>query len=120
MAQTIPPSLEQELQKFENLRRNHETLQMMIQTMQQELNEVKATLEELGKQPDDVVTYKSVGQVMFKIEKGTIVEELTDREKTLEIALASKKKQLESLTEKLKEQQTKIQVELSKHNLRVQ
>ncbi len=120
MAQALPPSLEQELQKFENLRRTHESLQMMIQTMQQNLNEVRATLEELRKQPDDVVTYKTVGQVMFRVDKVQIVEELEDREKTLEISLASKKKQLDTLTEKLKEQQSKIQIELSKHNIRVQ
>ena len=52
MAQTIPPALEQELQKFDTMRRNLETLQTMAQTMQSELSETKATLEELKKQPE--------------------------------------------------------------------
>ena len=119
MAQSIPPALEQELQKFDTMRRNHETLQMMSQTMQQDLGEVKATLEELKKQPDEVVTYKSVGQVMFRVEKPALVEELEDREKTLDMRLASTRKQLQTLTEKLQELQNKLQVELSKHNLRL-
>ncbi len=120
MAQNIPPALEQELQKFDTMRKNHETLSTMVQAIQTELSEINATLEELKKQPDDVVTYKAVGQVMFKIDKPIIVEQLDDRQKTLEMRLASNKKQLESLTQKLQELQNKIQIELSKQNLRLQ
>ncbi len=120
MAQTIPPALEQELQKFDTMRRNYETLQAMLQTMQSELSETRATLDELKKQPDDVTTYKTVGQVMFRIDKAKVVEELTDREKTLEMRIASTTRQIQTLAEKLKELQDKLQVELSKHNLRLQ
>jgi prefoldin beta subunit len=120
MAQKIPPALEQELQKFDTMRRNHETLTAMSQALQSELSEVKATLEELKKQADDVVTYKAVGQVMFKVEKPALVDELDDKQKTLEMRLASTKKQLDTLTEKLQELQNKIQLELSKQNLRLQ
>ena len=120
MAQNIPPALEAELQKFDTMRRNHETLTSMAQALQTELTEVKGTLEELNKQPDDTVTYKAVGQVMFKVDKPTLSADLDDRQKALEIRLASTKKQVESLTEKLTDLQTKIQMELSKQNLRLQ
>ncbi|MHA1944397.1 MAG: prefoldin subunit beta [Candidatus Thorarchaeota archaeon] len=120
MAQNIPPALEQELQKFDTMRRNHETLTAMSQTLQAELTEVKGTLEELKKQADDTVTYKAVGQVMFKVEQPAVVEELEDREKTIEMRLASTTKQTEKLAEQLKELQTKIELELSKRNLRLQ
>ena len=120
MAQAIPPALEQELQKFDTMRKNLETLQSMAQTMQSELVETKATLDQLREQPDDTPTYKAVGQVMFKVEKPKLVEDLEDREKTLDMRLASTKKQIETLSEKLTELQNKLQVELSKHNLRLQ
>lgn len=120
MAQTIPPALEQELQKFDTMRRNHESLLVMIQTMDTQLKETKSTLEELKKQADDTETYKSVGQVMFKVEMPKLVEELEDREKTLEMRLASTKKQYEKSSASLKELQDKVQIELSKHNLRLQ
>jgi prefoldin beta subunit len=120
MAQTIPPALEQELQKFDTMRRNHETLVAMAQTLQAELTEVKGTLEELKKQSDDTVTYKAVGQVMFKVEKPAVEEELEDRQKTIEMRLASTSKQTEKLAEQLKELQSKIEIELSKRNLRLQ
>jgi prefoldin beta subunit len=120
MAQTIPPTLEQEIQKFNDMRRTHESLTMRSQTLQSELTDVKTTLEELRKQPDDTVTYKAVGQVMFKAEKPAVVEELEDREKTIEMRLASTAKQTEKLEKQLKELQTKIELELSKRNLRLQ
>ena len=120
MAQTLPPALEQELQKFDTMRRNLETLQSMAQTMQSDLSETKATLEELKEHPDETPTYKAVGQVMFKVDKPKLVEDLQDREKTLEVRLASTKKQIQSLTEKLTELQNKIQLELGKHNLKLQ
>ena len=120
MAQNIPPALEAELQKFDTMRRNHETLTSMTQALQTELSEVNGTLEELKKQPDDTLTYKAVGQVMFKVEKAKLSADLDDRQKTLEMRLASTKKQLDGLTEKLQELQNKIQIELSKQNLRIQ
>ena len=120
MAQRIPPALEQELQKYDSMRRNHETMLAMAQTMQSELSEVKATVEELRKQPDDVVTYKTVGQVMFRVDKVKLVEELDDKEKTLEMRLASTTKQVEKLGTQLQELQTKIELELSKRDLKVQ
>ena len=120
MAQSIPPALEAELQKFDTMRRNHETLTTMSQALQTELTEVRGTLEELKKQPDDTVTYKAVGQVMFKVDKPQLSADLEDKQKTLEMRIASTKKQLDSLTEKLQELQNKIQMELSKQNLRLQ
>jgi prefoldin beta subunit len=120
MAQNIPPALEQELKKLDVMRRNFDTLQMMTQSLQQDFGEVKATLEELRKQPDDIVTYKTVGAVMFKVDKPGLVEELDDRQKTLEMQLASTTKKAQDLSEKLKELQNKIQIELGKLNMRLQ
>ncbi len=120
MAQTLPPALEQDLRKFDTMQRNYETMAAQSQTWQMELNQVKATLEELNKQPDDVVTYKNVGQILFKVDKPSTVKELGDREEVLEKTLNSMKKKVESLAASLKELQEKIQLELSKHNLRLQ
>ncbi|MHA2084265.1 MAG: hypothetical protein ACXABD_10955 [Candidatus Thorarchaeota archaeon] len=60
MAQRIPPALEEEIRKLDNMQRQYQSFQVMAQTLQNELNEVKATLEELRKESDDTVTYKTV------------------------------------------------------------
>ncbi|MEM2142331.1 MAG: prefoldin subunit [Candidatus Thorarchaeota archaeon] len=120
MAQKLPPALEQELERYEGLRRENETLQLTIQALQSELSELSMTLEQLRKQPDDTVTYKIVGSVMFRVPKPKLVEELEDREKTLQMRVSSYSRKLESSSQKLKELQEKIQIELGKHNLRLQ
>ncbi|MGQ4870675.1 MAG: prefoldin subunit beta [Candidatus Thorarchaeota archaeon] len=114
MAQQIPPELEQELMRYDNLRRQYETLQVAVQSMKTELTEISTTLEELGKTPDDTVTYKIVGQVMFRVDRSKLIEDLEDRKRTTEIGLESYKKKLEASAEKLRELQTKIQGELGK------
>lgn len=120
MAQSIPPALQHDLQNFESLRQNHESLLAFKQTIQSELNEVRATLDELRKQPDDVITYKSVGQVMFKVDKVKLVEELDDREKTLQMKFDSTSSQIEKMSKKLNDLKTKIELELSKRELKLQ
>jgi prefoldin beta subunit len=120
MAQRIPPALEQEIQRFDVLRRENEALQMTVESLQTEVTELTTTLEELQKQPDDTTTYKNVGSIMFRVEKPKLAEELEDRKRTKELRLASMSKRLGSSTEKLKELQAKIQIELGKHDLKLQ
>lgn len=114
MAQSIPPALQDDLRRFENLRQQHETLVAYKQTIQNELVELRATLEELRKQPEDIVTYKSVGQVMFRVDKTKLVEELDDREKTLQMKSESTNSQIEKLTKKLSDLEAKIKIEIAK------
>ncbi len=120
MAQQIPPGLEEKIKQYESLRRRHEALQVMIQRLQSELNELEATLEELGKQPDDAVTYKTVGQVMFRVGKKKLVDEMNGRKGTIKESLDNYSSRLESTTGKLQELQSNIQIELGAQNLRVQ
>ncbi|MHA2193131.1 MAG: hypothetical protein ACXAAR_06845 [Candidatus Thorarchaeota archaeon] len=47
MAQQIPPEIEHEIMKLENMRRQFEQLMAAIQTRQSELRESEVTLDEL-------------------------------------------------------------------------
>jgi prefoldin beta subunit len=120
MAQTIPPALEHEIKEYEAKRQSHESLIVMIQTMETQLRETTITLEELQKQPNDTITYKSVGQVMFKVELPKLLEDMEELKAKLERNITSYKKKYEESSTKLQELQNKLQVELSKHNLRLQ
>ncbi len=120
MAQNIPPELEQDLRKFENLRRQQEAFTNMVETYQERVKQLNETLENLTKQPDDTVTYKAVGQVMFRVEKPAMVDELDAEVKGLEKSVVQAEKKLETLNPELEELQKTIQLELSKRNLRIQ
>ncbi|MFW9805594.1 MAG: prefoldin subunit [Candidatus Thorarchaeota archaeon] len=120
MAQNIPPELEKDLRKYDNLRRQQEAFANMVETYKERVKQIKETLDNLKKQPDDVVTYKAVGQVMFRVEKPSMVEELEADAKGLERSIEQAEKKLETLTPELTELQNSIQLELSKRNLRLQ
>ena len=120
MAQNIPPELENELRKFENLRRQQEGFSNMVQSYKERVTQINETLEQLKKQPDDTVTYKGVGQVMFRVEKPAMVEELETEAEGLGKSIEQAEKKLETLTPELAELQKTIQLELSKRNLRIQ
>ncbi|MCF2137415.1 MAG: prefoldin subunit beta [Candidatus Thorarchaeota archaeon] len=117
MAQQLPPELQQELMKFDNIRRQHDALQGVLQQMKSELTELKGTLEELSKLPDDTVTYRIVGQVMFKVEKPKLVDDLEDKRRTTELSLESYTKRAESMAESIREMSAKLQTEFAKYGI---
>jgi prefoldin beta subunit len=120
MAQNIPPELEKDLRKYDNLRRQQEAFANMVENYKERVRQLNETLENLKKQPDDTVTYKAVGQVMFRVEKPAMVDELESETKSLQKGIEQAEKKLETLTPELTELQKTIQIELSKRNLRLQ
>ena len=120
MAQQITPELENKIREWQNIRQQVEVFRNQLAVRQQELNEVQITLEELKKHPDDVTTYKAVGNVMFQVEKAKITSDLEDRKVTLETLIKSVKTKLEKQEAKDKELENQIQIELSKRNLTLQ
>jgi len=120
MAQQITPELENKIREWQNIRQQVEVFRNQLAVRQQELNEIQLTLEELKKHPDDVTTYKAVGNVMFQVDKANITSDLEDRKVTLESLIKSVRTKLEKQEAKDKELENQIQIELSKRNLTLQ
>ena len=64
-----------------------------------ELSETKESKKEIEKSKEDV--FKIVGQLMIKTDRKKIKEELSNREKLLDLRIKSIEKQENSLAEKL-------------------
>jgi chaperonin cofactor prefoldin len=120
MAERLPATLEQDYERYRKMVEEHENWLATARLWDAQISELKRTLEELSKQPDDTVTYKAVGQVMFKVEKPKIVEEMESEKQDKERSLTVLTKKLETQATKIKDLHGKLQVELSKHNLRLQ
>ena len=69
------------------------------QAFQMELSETQSALNEVRGSKDDV--YKIIGQMMVKSDKKNIIEELSNKEKIIELRLSSIEKQENSLMEKI-------------------
>jgi chaperonin cofactor prefoldin len=119
MAQRVPPNLEPRLGEYRKMLDEYESYSATATLWENQVSELGRTLEELGKQPDDVATYKVVGQVMFRVEKSKIMEEMQTEKEEKERSLATLKRKIETKATKIKEKHDELQVELGKQNLRL-
>ena len=97
------------------LQQFQQTLQAVVTQKQQidlELNETDKALTELEKSTDDTPVYKSVGTILVKSGRQTLLTELKERKEILTTRATVLGKQEERTREKLKEIQEKLQERL--------
>ena len=99
-------------QEIQILEQNFQGLFYQKQAFQMEVSETKAALKELENSGDE--TFKIVGQLMLKTDKGRIKKELLDKEKILDNRIEGIEKQEKELMEKL--DNLKKEVENTKKN----
>ena len=90
---------EEKFQELQILEQNLQNILMQKQSFQMELSETQSALNEIKNSKDDV--FKIVGQLMIKTEKSKILEELSGREKILEMRLKKMEQQEAVFMEKL-------------------
>ena len=71
-----------------------------------ELTETQSALKEIGNSQEDA--YKLIGQLMIKVPKSKIVEELSEKEKFLNLKIKAIEKQENSFSEKLEQLRQQI------------
>ncbi len=93
----------QEIQFLEN---NLQNLLIQKQVFQMELSETQSALKEMENSGEEV--FKVIGQLMVKTNKGKMKEELSNKEKILELRMKSIEKQEDFLKEKLEKLKKEI------------
>ncbi len=105
----LPAEFQEQLARLQQLQ---QTLQMIVAQKQQielELADTDKALEELSKLPDDATVYKSIGAVLVKKDKNSVVKDLTERKELLNVRMSVLTRQEERTREKLQEVQQQIQ-----------
>jgi len=87
------------MEEMQILDQKMNNLLMQKQSFQIELNETQSALEEINKSGEEV--FKIVGQLMIKSNKTKVKEELSNKEKMLDLRLTTLEKQEESLMKEL-------------------
>lgn len=106
------------IQEMQILEQNLQNLLLQKQAFQMELSESQSALKEIEKSEDDV--FKVIGQLMIKTDKLKIKEELSNKEKILDLRMKAIEKQENSFMEKLstlRDELLKQQEMSSKDNL---
>jgi prefoldin beta subunit len=95
-----------DLEEMQMLEQQMNNLLMQKQSFQIEFTETQAALKEVESSSDEV--YKIVGQLMIKTDKEKMKEELSNKEKILDLRIKSLEKQEGSFMEKLTELREKV------------
>ena len=90
---------ERKIQEIQILEQNLQNLLLQKQAFSMELSETIAAKREIEKAGDEV--FKIIGQLMIKSDKVKIKEELSNKERLLELRVKSLEKQEILLTEKI-------------------
>lgn len=96
-------SKEKKIQELQILEQNLQNIFLQKQAFNIELRETQAALKELEKSGDEV--FKMIGQLLIKTDKKAMKEELTSKEKIIDLRIKSFEKQEHSLSEKIEELQ---------------
>ena len=106
--QEVPPWLKEQLERYEQLQQNLQSVLVQKQQVDLEIIEISKALEELNKSADDVKVYKSAGTVMVSSNKADVVKELTESKDLSNTKITVLNKQEERLKASLKEVQEKL------------
>ncbi len=115
MTEQLPPELQHQVMKLQQLQDQLVRVSQERSIVEAELREVERVLKVLGDLPENSTVYRSVGSVLVKVEKKQVEQEYGDRKEILEIRLNKLKEQENLLKEQIKKVQEKIR-ELSSKN----
>ncbi len=101
---------QEKIQQMHFLEQNLQAILMQKQAFQMELSEIDLSLKEIANSGEDI--YKIIGQLMLKVQKNKIIEELNSKQSLVK----SRIKNLEKQEENLSEQSKKIREEILKSN----
>ena len=112
--QDVPPWLREQLERYEQLQQNLQSVLVQKQQIDLEIIEIDKALAELEKSADDVKVYKSAGTVMVSSNKTDVIKDLTGSKDLANTKLSVLNKQEERLKENIKEVQAKLDVSMKR------
>jgi len=108
----LPPQLQEQLLRLQQLQQTLQSVATQKQQVELELSETDKALAELEKSTDDTPVYKSVGSILVKSNRQTLLTELKERKELMATRVTVLGKQEDRTRERLKEIQEKLQERL--------
>ncbi|MCL7385206.1 MAG: prefoldin subunit beta [Thaumarchaeota archaeon] len=109
MSKEIPPSVQQQLLRLQQLQQTLSALLAEKQRLEAELAEINNALEELEKVDENAVIYKAVGPILVRVNKDRLTVELKDKKELTETRLKVLEKQDAKMRTQIESVQKDIQ-----------
>ena len=106
--QQIPPWLQEQVGRLQQLQQNLQSIVYQKQHLEQERLETERALEVLRKTNDEDTVYKAAGSILVKSTKTVLISELDEKKELANTRLTVLIKQETRLKENLKEAEAKI------------
>jgi prefoldin beta subunit len=104
----LPPFLREQLARYEQVQQNLQAVMIQKQQVEMELSETEKALEELGKASDSEAIYKFAGNLLIKVQKDAVMNELNEKKELANTRKMVLAKQESRFRENLKDLQVKI------------
>uniref|UniRef100_A0A7C5YZZ4 Prefoldin subunit beta n=1 Tax=Ignisphaera aggregans TaxID=334771 RepID=A0A7C5YZZ4_9CREN len=108
MAETLPPEVQQQVIKYQQLQSQLNQVLAERSVLEQELKEVNRALEILKGVPENIDIYRSAGHLLIKVNKNDAEKELTERKELLELRLKTLSRQESLIRQQLAEVQSRL------------
>jgi len=108
----LPPQLQEQLVRLQQLQQTLQSVATQRQQVELELSETDKALAELEKSTDETQVYKTVGSILVKSNRQTLLTELKERKELMTTRVTVLGKQEDRTRERLKEIQEKLQERL--------
>ena len=108
----LPPQIQEQLGRLQQLQQTLQAVSSQKQQLEIEVSETDRALAELEKLTDTSVVYKSVGSLLLKSDRQTLLKELKERKDLLGTRITVLGRQEDRTKERMKELQEKLQEKL--------
>ncbi len=108
----LSPQIQEQLARLQQMQQTLQAVATQKQQLEIEVSETDRALGELDKLGDQSVVYKSVGSLLLRSDKQTLIGELKERKELLGTRITVLGRQEERTKERIKELQEKLQQRL--------
>lgn len=105
----VPQNVQHQIAQFQQMQQQAQAISMQKQTVDVQIRETEKALEELKKAEEDEDVYKTAGNLLIKVKKDDMVQELEEKLETLNLREKTVARQEERVMKKLQEMQTSLQ-----------
>ncbi len=116
--QRLPPEIQQAIIEFENIRNMLAKVETELRLTESELLEIDEVIANIKDLPDDVELYKSVGHILIKKDRESLMKELEERKELLQLKQQKYRNQLEQLRKQFSESEKRLRELLAKYGIK--
>ncbi|KZX10044.1 prefoldin subunit beta [Methanobrevibacter curvatus] len=105
----VPQNIQHQLSQFQQLQQQAQAVTIQKQNVDIQIQETERALEELKKTNADAEVFKTAGNLLIKVNRDEVNEELKETLETLQLREKTMARQEERVLKKLQEMQASIQ-----------